>query len=295
MDNTRQLTLAWISYAHDFRDQLVINDNNDDNGSSTGGPSSWCAGVLDWTSYNSDNTNFNLLISPQRASLAPYFANGRKIFKCPADVYLSPPQASAAWPERVRSVSMDACMGPGWKYDAASWGVAVLTKMSDIVHPGPGLAWVFVDQHPDSINDCMPDVITGLAPGQGEFADAQRRATTTTPAASVSPTAIPKSISGSMTDSGSHLAPTSQETKSKLATRIIPGSTSAPRNRRTKPAAPPQDRPGYLQNTLLLHHDHPGRRGAYRFAVQLHCLQTLYWRHVQPKLRAVRSEIPPGN
>jgi prepilin-type N-terminal cleavage/methylation domain-containing protein/prepilin-type processing-associated H-X9-DG protein len=143
MNNTRQLTLAWISYAGDNGDNLVSNDNS--------GAATWCPGQMTWD-INTDNTNTFLLTDPQRALLATYYGGQYKLFKCPADVYLSASQRAKGWSSRVRSVSMDAAMGSGWKY--FGW-CHTIKKMSELVKPQPAMAWVLVDEHPDSINDSM--------------------------------------------------------------------------------------------------------------------------------------------
>jgi prepilin-type N-terminal cleavage/methylation domain-containing protein/prepilin-type processing-associated H-X9-DG protein len=167
MNNTHQLTVAWISYSHDFRERLVINDNSANAGNEVGGPTSWCDGWLDWT-RSPDNTNFLLLTSPSRSLLAPYYANGWKIYKCPADVYISPDQRAARFQERVRSVSMDAWLGQGEK---AYTEVPVIKKMSDLTIPPPSMVWVFVDEDPDSINDAMLYVDPTMSLNAGEFDD----------------------------------------------------------------------------------------------------------------------------
>jgi prepilin-type N-terminal cleavage/methylation domain-containing protein/prepilin-type processing-associated H-X9-DG protein len=167
MNNTHQLTLAWTSYTHDFGDRLVINDNSEDAGYEAGGPKSWCDGWLDWTT-SADNTNFLLLTAPSRSLLAPYYANGWKIYKCPADVFLSGAQRAAHFTERVRSVSMDAWLGAGEK--AYTW-VPTITKMVDMTIPGPSMSWVFVDEDPDSINDAMLYVDPTMSVTSGEFVD----------------------------------------------------------------------------------------------------------------------------
>jgi prepilin-type N-terminal cleavage/methylation domain-containing protein/prepilin-type processing-associated H-X9-DG protein len=168
MSNSRQLTLAWISYAHDFRDNLAINDNANDFGSENG-VTSWVDGVMDWTTA-SDNTNYVLLANPTRALLAPYYAGGWKVYKCPADTYLSKAQRAARFPERVRSVSMDAWLGAGNKF--YSWAPAI-PKMIDIVNPGPSMTWVLTDEDPDSINDALlyENPSLGNQAGQCEFSD----------------------------------------------------------------------------------------------------------------------------
>src|SRR5208282_4926949 len=114
----------------------------------------WVEGWLDWTT-SPDNTNYSLLSNPSRAILAPYYNGAWKLFKCPADVFLAPAQIKAGFLERVRSISMNACMGAGEKADVYD-NQTVIEKMSDLGgHPSPSMAWVLVDEHPDSINDVL--------------------------------------------------------------------------------------------------------------------------------------------
>jgi len=159
MSNTKQLTLAWISYAGDNGDNLVSNDNS--------GGQTWCPGGMDW-GIGSDNTNTFLLSDPNHALLATYYAGQYRLFKCPADMYASAPQRKLGWSSRARSVSMNAAMGPGWKYFGYCHPV---TKMGALVRPPPTMAWVLVDEHPDSINDSMLYVWPGLPPSLAEWVD----------------------------------------------------------------------------------------------------------------------------
>jgi prepilin-type N-terminal cleavage/methylation domain-containing protein len=151
LSNTRQLTLAWISYAGDNQDRLANNnDDNNDSGQDYTEPTSYCQGVMDCSKTNPDNTNFTLLINPKRAEMGPYIANWQ-IYKCPADIYLSSEQRGAGWQERVRSYSMDAAMGGGEK-DWPEW-CHQQVKMADLAHPGPSMSFVFDCEDADSIND----------------------------------------------------------------------------------------------------------------------------------------------
>ncbi len=63
-------------------------------------------------------------------------------------------QRNRGWTERVRSVSGDIVVGEGnaegGPMDAAFLHVK---KTSDLRIPGPAETWIFVDEHPDSIND----------------------------------------------------------------------------------------------------------------------------------------------
>ena len=119
MNNYKQLTLAWVSYGQDYKDTLAPNDENIWSGNSgatvatPAGEGNWASGWEDW-SGNSMNTNGVLYLqNPKMAVLAPYYGSASKIYKCPADIYLSAPQHQAHFQARIRSVSMDAWMGPG--------------------------------------------------------------------------------------------------------------------------------------------------------------------------------------
>jgi prepilin-type N-terminal cleavage/methylation domain-containing protein len=167
LSNTRQLTLAWISYAQDSKDRLANNnDDNNDSGSDYSEPESYCQGVMDWT-LASDNTNFTLLINPKRAQMGPYVAN-YQIYKCPADTFLSSAQVRAGWQERVRSYSMDSALGGGEK--AFPWCIAQ-AKLANLTRPGPSLSFVFDCEDADSINDMNQYQNPSYPLDQGEFVD----------------------------------------------------------------------------------------------------------------------------
>ena len=52
--------------------------------------------------------------------LAPYTAQGKGIYKCPADKLLSPAQTARGFLERVRSVSLNFYIGPSTDSAASS-------------------------------------------------------------------------------------------------------------------------------------------------------------------------------
>jgi len=159
MNNTRQLGLAWIAYANDNGDNLVSNDNGS-------GPT-WCPGRMDWQ-LNSENTNTLLLSEPQYAVMAGNYAKQAKLFKCPGDIYLSTQQRQAGWAARVRSVSMNAALGAGWKY--YDW-CHQAAKLSNLTQPGPAMTWLLVDEQADSINDAMCYVMPNQTPNNAVWVD----------------------------------------------------------------------------------------------------------------------------
>ncbi len=168
MNNTRQLTIAWIMYADDHAGILVENHHG---GDARGGANknSWVTGWLDTNGGNTDNTNILFLTDPAYAKLAPYSKANYKLYKCPADP-TTVTVAGGQKKERVRSLSMDAALGDGNKKDFWT-GFFYAKKASDIVNPNPSLSWVFVDEHPNSINDaCFFNNCT-LQPGQFNWTD----------------------------------------------------------------------------------------------------------------------------
>lgn len=157
LGNQKQLTLAWIMYADDNNQNLVPNHD----GGTTDYNLSWVPGWLDFNPNNTANTNLNYL---RLAKIGPYTKNVG-IYKCPADVYLCREFGSMV--PRVRSVGMNGFIeGGAYPKDHASdgshWfaGWWSFQKMSDIKDPPPTKLWVFVDEHPDSINDGW--TITGV-------------------------------------------------------------------------------------------------------------------------------------
>jgi prepilin-type N-terminal cleavage/methylation domain-containing protein/prepilin-type processing-associated H-X9-DG protein len=151
LNNNKQLTLAFFAYTSD-NGTLPANL-----GAFLYSYNTWCTGVLDWNQgigagslgeVLPPNVNTNYL---RNALLGPYVAKSIGIYKCPAD------QIPSAVGPRVRSISMNSFMGCT-DYASLSWfptGYRVYLKETDLTIPGPSMLWVFVDEHPDSINDAL--------------------------------------------------------------------------------------------------------------------------------------------
>jgi prepilin-type N-terminal cleavage/methylation domain-containing protein/prepilin-type processing-associated H-X9-DG protein len=159
LSNMKQLTLAWIMYSGDNNDELVWNDLT-----ATG--SGWVRGVLDYNGNNPDNTNILNLTDPQHAKLAPYTAGSRNVYKCPAD--RSAVKTPGGVFPRVRSLSMSQAMNSrdDWLGYLTKKKYRVFRKQSDIDIMGQSRAYVFIDEHPDSINfgDFAVAMVDGLPP-----------------------------------------------------------------------------------------------------------------------------------
>jgi prepilin-type N-terminal cleavage/methylation domain-containing protein/prepilin-type processing-associated H-X9-DG protein len=150
MSNNKQLTLAWLIYAEDNNGVLVRNQPFT-SGAIDG---CWVGGWLDFTVNNTDNTNTSFLTN---GKLGTYINQNIGVYKCPADVYTVLERGTRL--RRVRSNSMNGyCVGYGYGNTTVSaWPDSPnrlqYNKLSDITRPAPSDLWVFVDEHPDSIND----------------------------------------------------------------------------------------------------------------------------------------------
>ena len=153
MNNTKQMMLANTMYQSDNEDKFPGAYHGRFMPGANARERPWVTGWLDWTT-SSENTNLNFLLEPRYAVLAQYFGNAKNLYKCPADKYLSAAQRRLGWEGRVRSMSGNIYVGEG---NAETGPISSIyahpTKASMLTIPGPAQTWVYVDEHPDSIND----------------------------------------------------------------------------------------------------------------------------------------------
>jgi prepilin-type N-terminal cleavage/methylation domain-containing protein/prepilin-type processing-associated H-X9-DG protein len=162
MSNNKQLLLAWTLYSGDYDGRLAYNLQFDP----TRGPSTWNSALASPTSPNWVNNIMDWELSPDNTNtdfvnhslIGPYASFSAEMFHCPADHTVSSVQRQAGWYTRVRSVSMNAMVGnPGSLLVGGSStninnpGYEQYLKDSDI--SDPSTLFVFLDEHPDSIND----------------------------------------------------------------------------------------------------------------------------------------------
>src|SRR5438552_7369595 len=80
LNNHRQLTLAWLTYAHDNNDRFLFASPRLDG---TGRDTSWMGGYLDFNPAN--RSNWDVTEDVHRSPLWPYCGQAAGIFRCPAD------------------------------------------------------------------------------------------------------------------------------------------------------------------------------------------------------------------
>jgi prepilin-type N-terminal cleavage/methylation domain-containing protein/prepilin-type processing-associated H-X9-DG protein len=152
--NLRQLTMAWFLYAGDNEDHLPYNFGSERNGTNVAPKSNlnWVNNTMSWGT-DSENTNTDLITD---ASLGSYVSRNVRVYKCPSDRALSDAQRKVGWQQRSRSYSMNAMLGhagPLIKYgiNLNNPEYKQFFTFSSIRRPDD--IFVFLDEHPDSIND----------------------------------------------------------------------------------------------------------------------------------------------
>ena len=164
LNNTKQLTVAWHLYSTDFNDRVANNYGVDETIAAITPPNgafdNWVNNVMTWGasgSYADRSITNTWLVA--NGVLGKYTAAQIGVYKCPADNYLSPAQVRAGYPQRNRSLSMNSVfgrfsMGNDPTARGLNWGFSQFIqylKQSRV--PRPAKTWLFVDEHPDSIND----------------------------------------------------------------------------------------------------------------------------------------------
>jgi prepilin-type N-terminal cleavage/methylation domain-containing protein/prepilin-type processing-associated H-X9-DG protein len=155
MNNTRQITLAWLMYNGDNNGHFVVNHAGTSASDTT---LSWVTGWLDYNG-NASDTNTDFLTSSTLSILGSY-TRSAAVYKCPADISLS---HGLTGDPRVRSYSMNNALGPDGNPQADphikpnSWLKSPpfrnYIKETELITLGPSDMWVLLDEHVDSIND----------------------------------------------------------------------------------------------------------------------------------------------
>ena len=150
LNNTKQLTLGWQLYADDHDGVLPYNLGM--NGSAMRTNLNWVNNVMTFD-LSSDNTNKETLT---KAAMGSFVSGSTAIYHCPSDRVLSSIQAEAGWDIRIRSYSMNALIGNAGTFSSSGVNVndphyKQFFKQSQI--PRPSEIFVFLDEHPSSIDD----------------------------------------------------------------------------------------------------------------------------------------------
>ncbi len=137
--NLKQLHLAWQVYADDHQGRLVSNHGV---GETRARRQNWVNHVMNWED-SEENTNTVYLTE---GKLGSYLGRSVPVFKCPSD------QSRSLVGPRTRSFSMNSLVGdPGELTNKFNPSFVQCFKEADL--SGPANLFVFLDEHPDTIND----------------------------------------------------------------------------------------------------------------------------------------------
>lgn len=138
-NNIKQLSLGWFLYADDNADLLV---NNHGIQETLRRRENWANNVQDWLGSDG-NTNLATLTG---GKLAPFIAQNTAVFKCPSD------KSVAENGPRIRSMSLNSMVGdPGELTNQFNPKLVQFFRLADM--PNPANIYVFLDEHPDTLND----------------------------------------------------------------------------------------------------------------------------------------------
>jgi prepilin-type N-terminal cleavage/methylation domain-containing protein/prepilin-type processing-associated H-X9-DG protein len=138
-NNIRQLSLAWMLYTDD-NDQCLV--NNSSTADTRTLRQSWVNNIQDWGT-SVENTNPAYILS---GKMAPYVNNNLGVYKCPAD------QTAAQNGPRLRSISMNSLVGNPL-HNPNRFNPTWVQFLKTSQFPGPANFYVFLEEHPDTIND----------------------------------------------------------------------------------------------------------------------------------------------
>jgi prepilin-type N-terminal cleavage/methylation domain-containing protein/prepilin-type processing-associated H-X9-DG protein len=165
LNNTKQLTLAWHLYSGDNNDKVANNFGVDQTIKTIGNGrfDNWVNNVMTWGVGGGKTAEASVTNSAWIANgvLGRYTGGSVGVYKCPADVFLSPAQRKAGYRQRNRSLSMNSFFG---RFDTSdpgdptakgvNWGFTDKVQfLSQSKVPNPSKTWLVLDEHPDSIND----------------------------------------------------------------------------------------------------------------------------------------------
>lgn len=180
LNNDNQMVKAWTMYTLDYEEYVPNNYTipgtqaaytgilpDGSNVKTTSGPGSgkmdnWANNVMVWQSSGADAMSCTNTAWLGIGLMGPYTGKNVGIYHCPADKYISTAQAKAGWDHRIRSMSMNSNWGRSDPSEtkagiAQSWGYGSGYKQWHKTTEVTSAAqkWVFIDEHPGSINDAF--------------------------------------------------------------------------------------------------------------------------------------------
>jgi prepilin-type N-terminal cleavage/methylation domain-containing protein/prepilin-type processing-associated H-X9-DG protein len=154
LNQHRQLTLACFLYVDDHNDSLPYNLGETETRRTIEQERylNWANNVMNWETEPQITNTFLL----KAGGLGPYCAKVAELFRCPSDFVLSDLQRKEGWRWRTRSISMNAMAGNAGYYTISGFNLnnpqyRQFFRLTQV--PRPSGIFLFIDEHPDSIDD----------------------------------------------------------------------------------------------------------------------------------------------
>ena len=162
VNNGKQLTLGWHLYSSDYNDAVANNYGVSETIQAIDQKvfDNWVNNVMTWgvgTGTAERSVTNDAWVA--NGVLGKYTGGAVGVYKCPADVFVSPAQRAKGWARRNRSMAMNSffgrfSIGNDSTKDGRNWGFSDrLQFLKQPQVPSPSKTWLTLDEHPDSIND----------------------------------------------------------------------------------------------------------------------------------------------
>ena len=161
--NNRLLVNAWRMYSAYNHDRVANNFGvaETTDAINTGRLDNWVNNVMTWSvSLNLEDRSNTNVAWVTNGVMGKYFDAPVSAYHCPADIYVSNRQKSVGWKARLRSVAMNSVFGlfSSFATDPTAQGQnralpQYLQYLKQTKVPKPAKTWLFVEEHPDSLND----------------------------------------------------------------------------------------------------------------------------------------------
>jgi prepilin-type processing-associated H-X9-DG protein/prepilin-type N-terminal cleavage/methylation domain-containing protein len=162
LNNHRQLVNAWRMYSVDYNDRVANNFGINEvlNAISIEKFDNWANNVMSWSASGSVTDRSITNVAWVTNSVMGKYADAPvSAYRCPSDVFLSPPQRALGWTARLRSVSMNSVFGRfsdgnDSTAQGLNWALPqYLQCLNSAQVTKPAKTWLFIEEHPDSINE----------------------------------------------------------------------------------------------------------------------------------------------
>jgi prepilin-type processing-associated H-X9-DG protein/prepilin-type N-terminal cleavage/methylation domain-containing protein len=158
--NMRELVTAWQLYAGNYEDQVCNNFTipATQEAITTKTFDNWANNLMTWSTTGLEGQSVTNKEWLKSGVLGKFSSDPVRMYKCPADTYLSAAQKRLNWEKRFRTYAMNAFCGRNDRSPTSgngrSWADPSYRQLLSLADfPNPQKTWVTIEEHADSLND----------------------------------------------------------------------------------------------------------------------------------------------